>query len=58
MDIGGCILMLILDQCEELDTGMDAAWIGAFWIVESRGSVGIDADEGVFGGSPAGMKFW
>ena len=33
-------------------------WTGALQIIASRGSVGIKADKGVFGGFPAGMKFW
>ena len=55
--IGGCVIVLIFDRWVELATGSEVVCIGAFWMVASIGSVGVDADEGVFGGSPVATKF-
>ena len=57
MVIGGFVAVLILDRWEALDTGIEAAFTGVFRMVTSVGSVGVDADEGVLGGSPAATKF-
>ena len=54
--IGGCIFVLMFDRWVELGTGSAAVLIGAFRIVVSIGSVGVEADEGVLGGSPVGTK--
>ena len=54
--IGGCVAVLILERCVELGTGSEAAFIGVFRMVASIGSVGVDADEGVLGGSPVATK--
>ena len=48
--------MLILDRWEELGTGSDTVWIGVFRIAVFVGSVGVDADEGVLGGSSVATK--
>ena len=55
--IGGCVIVLMFDRWVELGTGSAAALIGVFRIVVSTGSVGVEADEGVLGGSPVGTKF-
>ena len=55
--IGGCEAVLMFDRCEELDIGSAAILTGAFRMVTSVGSVGVEADEGVLGGSPVGTKF-
>ena len=43
--------MLMLDRWLVLGTGSEVAFTGVFWMVVSIGSVGVDADEGVLGGS-------
>ena len=54
--IGGCELVLIFDRWVELGTGSVAALIGVFRMVVLTGSVGVEADEGVLGGSPVATK--
>ena len=49
--------MLMFDRCAELGIGSAAVLTGVFRIVASTGSVGVEADEGVLGGSPAATKF-
>ena len=46
----------MFDRWVELGTESAAALIGVFRIVVSTGSVGVEADEGVLGGSPVGTK--
>ena len=48
--------MLMFERCVELGTGSVAALIGVFRISASTGSVGVEADEGVLGGSPVATK--
>ena len=47
-------MVLIFDRCVEL--GSDAACTGAFRMLLSTGSVGVDEEDTDSGGSPAGMK--
>ena len=47
----------MLDRCKELGIGSVAVLTGVFRMVASIGSVGVEADEGVLGGSPAVTKF-
>ena len=47
----------MFDRCEELDIGSAAVLTGVFRMVASIGSVGVEADEGVLGGSPVATKF-
>ena len=51
---GGRLKVLIFDRCIEL--GSDVACTGAFRIVLSTGSVGVDEEDTDSGGSPAGTK--
>ena len=46
----------MLDRWDALGTGSVAVLTGVFRIVVSTGSVGVEADDGVAGGSPAGTK--
>ena len=55
--IGGCEAVLMFDRCVELGTGRVATLTRVFRIVLSTGSVGVEADEGVLGGSPVATKF-
>ena len=57
MVMGGFVVVLMLDRWEALDTGSEVAFTGVFQMVASIGSVGVDADEGVLGGSPTATKF-
>ena len=50
----GCVNVLIFDRCVEL--GSDTACTGAFWILLSIGSVGVDEEDTDSGGSPVGTK--
>ena len=47
--------VLIFDRCVEL--GSDVACMGAFRMLLSMGSVGVDEEDADSGGSPAGTKF-
>ena len=51
---GGCVKVLIFDLCVEL--GSDVACTGAFRMLLSMGSVGVDEDDTDSGGSPTGTK--
>ena len=51
---GGCVKVLMFDRCVEL--GSAVACIGAFRILLSVGSVGVDEEDTDSGGSPAGTK--
>ena len=46
----------MFDRWVELGTGSVAVLIGVFLIVVLIGSVGVEADEGVSGGSPVAAK--
>ena len=46
----------MFDRWVELGTGSVEALIGVFQMVVSIGSVGVEADEGVLGGSPVATK--
>ena len=48
------MVVLIFDRCVEL--GSDAVCTGAFRMLLSVGSVGVDEDDTDSGGSPAGTK--
>ena len=48
--------VLIFDRCVEV--GSDVACTGAFRMLLSVGSVGVDDDDTDSGGSPAGTKVW
>ena len=47
----------MFDRCEVLGIGSAVVLTGAFRMVTSSGSVGVEADEGVLGGSPVATKF-
>ena len=47
----------MFDRCVELGIGSVAVSTGVFRMVVSIGSVGVEADEGVLGGSPVATKF-
>ena len=51
---GGCVKVLMFDRCVEL--GSAVACIGAFLMLLSVGSVGVDEEDADSGGSPAGTK--
>ena len=51
---GGCVRVLIFDRCVEL--GNDVICTGAFRMLLSMGSVGVDEEDTDSGGSPAGTK--
>ena len=51
---GGRVKVLIFDRCVEL--GSDVACTGAFRMLLSIGSVGVDEEDIDSGGSPAGTK--
>ena len=55
--IGGCAAVLMFDRCEELANGSVAVVTGVFRMVVLVGSTGVEADEGVSGGSPVATKF-
>ena len=50
------MIVLILDRWVVLGTESEVVLTGVFWIVASSRSVGVEADEGVLGGSPVAMK--
>ena len=52
-----CVIVLIFDRCVELGAGSIVVSTGVFRMTVSTGSVGIEAEEGVLGGSPAATKF-
>ena len=51
---GGCWKVLMFDQCVEL--GSDVVCTGAFRMLLSIGSVGVDEEDTDSGGSPTGTK--
>ena len=51
------MVVLMFDRCEELAIGSVVVLTGVFRMVTSTGSVGVEADEGVLGGSPVATKF-
>ena len=55
--IGRFVNVLILERCVELGSE-DVVCTGAFRILRSIGSVGVEFEEVDSGGSPAGTKVW
>ena len=47
----------MLERCVELGRGTEVASTGAFRILVSIGSVGVELEDAESGGSPAGTKF-